>query len=89
MSQYEFLKQMMATNGEARVELKFTICQIEYPSRGAYIVLQPNGIFYLYDDGRIYKGVNESVTASPFWPTLDKAQSFFSDWKRQFSADRK
>ncbi|WP_108652190.1 hypothetical protein [Dongshaea marina] len=48
--------------------------------RGWYIC-EPQGIWYLFDDGEIRKTCSSEPDCSAFWPSREAATTFYQQWK--------
>lgn len=72
---------MMLERGVVKRDLDDNFSFNKKPSRGYYIVLLPNGIFYLHHDGTIKDGVKSKSKNPAFWDSKEEAEEFFEHWK--------
>lgn len=77
----EDLIQMMVDYGVVKEDLEYVIGGKQKSSRGYYIVIPGDGIYYLHHDGVVRSGVIPPSGRGAFWGTKAKAQAFLNNWK--------
>ena len=77
----ETLQKMMAKKGTVKRDVEVRFFGQTRTSRGFYIVMPEEGVWYLHHDGLVKEGVNADSEEPAFWPTEDAAKRFFNAWR--------
>lgn len=85
----DYERKLMADAGVVKREEDLNMCGKIQESRGYYIVIPADGIFYLHHDGTVQNGVAAFSDKPAFWETREAATEFFDEWKRSVIASTK
>jgi len=60
---------------------------------GYYITIKNSGMYYLYNDGKIRRGVSDNGEIkrgkiSSFWKRKKDAKAFYEEWKKNNKIDK-
>lgn len=75
------LAELMEQRGAVRKDFETTIMGKTKLSRGFYITIPPDGVYYLHHSGEIKRGVKADSKKAAFWKTEEAATDFLNDWK--------
>lgn len=86
----DVIDSLMANRGVVKRDIEATFFGKKLQSRGYYIAILGNHVWYLHHDGSVKEGVEAASDKPAFWPTESEAQEFFDNWKNALiSSSRK